>query len=110
MTLRRARFPYKPPPHANEYMFFFPCPHQFAVGRVSSLEFDASFLKLPVRKSAKDVSAFIESAPESLLSPILSNDSYSNRVYLAISKRNGYETQVIQVIAADLAMSEQTLR
>jgi len=110
VTLHRARFAYDPPPHAMEYMFLFPCEHVFEAGGANALEFDSTFLSLPVLKSAKDVKSYIERLPEDLLTAIMSDDSFSNRVYMALNTTGDHGPQIFQQIASDLAMSEQTLR
>lgn len=107
---RRVSFSYPPPAHAGEYPFLFPCEHVFQPRGANAVEFDQSWFRQAVLKHPREIRDFIERTPEDLLAAVLTNDSYSNRVYVAINAAEEDRLQQFNDIANELAMSEQTLR
>lgn len=109
IPLTGAAFAYPAPSHAAEYAFLFPGDHRFQAGE-NFVSFSADMLDLPIVKSMEDVRDYGERAPADLMNKLVGSDSFTNRVYLALSRRGDGERRDIGAIAGDLALTEQTLR
>lgn len=110
IPLDSAGFAYSQPDNYNEYLFMFPTAHRFNPMGNNYLEFDADYLNLPVLKTEADVHRYNERAPADLLNKLIGSDSFTNRVYIALSRRGEDDPQDSKTIASELAMTEQTLR
>lgn len=109
IPLTVAAFAYPPPEHVGEYVFLFPGEHRFHASG-NWVSFSADMLDLPIVKSVEDVRDYGERAPADLMNKLVGSDSFTNRVYLALSRRGDGERRDIGAIAGDLALTEQTLR
>ena len=110
IPLNFCQFSYEPVENKNEYIFLFPCEHRFAGTGPNILAFDADFLNFPVLKTASDIRSYISRAPADLLNKLVGSDSFTNRVYAVLSKKDCDDAQDAKTVASELAMTEQTLR
>ena len=109
IPLTGAGFAYPAPGHSGEYAFLFPGTHSFQADE-NFVSFSVELLDLPVVKSLTEVRAYGRRAPSDLLNKLIGSDSFTNRVYLALSRRADGDRRDIAAIAGDMALTEQTLR
>jgi AraC-like DNA-binding protein len=110
IPLKYCDFSYTPTENLAEYVYLFPCPHHFDVEGANALSFAAEFLALPVLKTAADIDSYNARAPQDLLNKLIGNDSLTNRIYVALSRKGKDELQDAKTLASEMAMTEQTLR
>lgn len=109
IDLDQTRFAFGPPRHLQEYIYLFPCPLHFDQAS-SAVVFDRQFLDLPVLKSRSQIADYLSRTPYDLMTKLLGGNSVSTRVYGALSTAGQDGRHDLPAIAADLGMTEQTLR
>jgi AraC-like DNA-binding protein len=63
LALAEVRFPFDPPPHAADYALIYTEHASFGPGKALHALLDPSVPRLPVRRDAADIPAFMEGAP-----------------------------------------------
>jgi len=110
IDLDHARFAFAAPAHMQEYIYLFPCPLHFDQPGGSAVVFDRRYLDLPVLKSRSQIAEYLTRTPYDLMNKLLGGNSISNRVYGALSRSEPDGARDLPAIAADLGVTEQTLR
>lgn len=113
VPLKYAEFKYLPPAHVKEYSLFFPCHCRFNQAK-NSIVFDRSALSLPIKRTEKELNAFLKKSPADLLSKPLFSNTFTSQVmtYMgeAINKGSLNEMPLIEEVASYFNMSSRNLR
>jgi AraC-like DNA-binding protein len=113
VPLKYADFKYSPPDHVKEYSLFFPCHCRFNQAK-NSIVFDRSALSLPIKRSEKELNAFLKKSPADLLSKPLFSNTFTSQVmtYMgeAINEGSLNAVPLIEDVASYFNMSSRNLR
>jgi AraC-like DNA-binding protein len=109
IPILRAGFVYAEPAHSAEYRILFSTRLSFAQA-FTSIEFDASYLQLPVLQHEKSVKEFLRVAPENILVKYKNANSLAARIRRRLRQELPGELPDFALIAAELHMTEVTLR
>jgi AraC-like DNA-binding protein len=102
-------FAYPPGAYREEYPRMFPCEHYFSARR-NCVVFPARYLDSPVTRSTAELAEFLNSAPESLMRRYIETPTLASTVRRLMRRREDLARIGLEEVAAQLAMSTQTLR
>lgn len=113
VPLKYASFKFSAPAHVKEYSLFFPCHCRFNQAK-NSIVFDRSALSLPIKRSEKELNAFLKKSPADLLSKPLFTSTFTTQVMNYMGEM-GEDSSVenmplIEQVAAYFNMSSRNLR
>lgn len=109
LLLERANFTCDPPPYAEDLKQVFPCRHYYNQPH-NSVVFNQRFLDMPLKQDAQSLVDFLASAPECLLTEYKTDNSVTAEVRLLLTQDDELEGLSLEMVAAQLNTSSQTLR
>lgn len=113
MLLQRIHFRFPRPAYDDEFSLMFPCRHAFSQTH-NMVVFNKRLLALPIRQDAESLSAFLNHAPESLLTQFRADDSLTAQVKRLLLHRHAGHTELeimsFDTVSEELHMTTHTLR
>lgn len=109
VPLRRVELPYPPIPGVDDYHLIFGAPAEFSTPS-AALVFDAAVLSAPIVRDDEELTAFLRDAPARMLGRPGYPVSLAGQVRRRLERGLGGAWPGVEDIAAELAMSPQTLR
>ncbi|HEX4152939.1 MAG TPA: AraC family transcriptional regulator [Steroidobacteraceae bacterium] len=109
IPILRAQFCYPEPPHSGEYRVMFSNDLSFDAP-FTGIDFDASYLHLPVVQNDRTVKEFLRTAPENIVTKYKNGSSASARIRRRLRQRLPGEVPDFDSVAAELNMTPATLR
>ncbi len=106
LLLQAVRLPFAAPPHADIYPRLFPGPVQFGAPG-AALQFDASYLALPLRRDAAALDQMLRRALPIMVWPYRRDPLLSRRVRQLLQRPGAVHTAA--ALAGQLALSPRTL-
>lgn len=104
-----AEFAYSEPAHSAEYRLMY-CADLRYDRPMTAIEFDASYLDLPVTQDERSVKEFLRRAPENVLVKYKNHSSLSARVRRRLRQGSLHEASSFETLAAELHMTPATAR
>jgi len=104
-----AEFAYSEPAHSAEYRLMY-CADLRYDRPMTAIEFDASYLDLPVTQDERSVKEFLRRAPENVLVKYKNHSSLSARVRRRLRQGSLHEASSFETVAAELHMTPATAR
>lgn len=107
LPLISVQFPFPAPPHAEVYRRLFPGPVRFGATR-AGFEFDAQYLRLPLRRDEQALQAMLQHAVRLIVLPYRRDRLLVQRVQELLRTR-GQELRTATQLARELHLSVRTL-
>jgi AraC-like DNA-binding protein len=104
-----AEFAYSEPAHSAEYRLMY-CADLRYDRPMTAIEFDASYLDLPVTQDERSVKEFLRRAPENVLVKYKNHSSLSARVRRRLRQGSLHEASNFETLAGELHMTPATAR
>ncbi|MFI6867624.1 AraC family transcriptional regulator [Nocardia sp. NPDC050406] len=109
LRLRRVEVPYARDPDLDDYDVIFGAPVVFSAP-TPALVFDAALLDHPIDRTEDELLEFLSNAPAAVLGPREYSVSLASRVRQLLERGRPDDWPTVEELAAELAMSPQTLR
>jgi AraC-like DNA-binding protein len=109
IPILRAQFCYPEPAHSGEYRLMFSNDLSFDAP-FTGIDFDASYLNLPIVQDERSVKEFLRTAPENIVTKYKNGSSVSARIRRLLRQRLPGEVPDFDTLAAELNMTPATLR
>jgi AraC-like DNA-binding protein len=110
IPLERVKFGYPKPQHADEYDALFFAPTMTYDENFTEVSFAADYLSLPIRQTEDTLVEFLKIAPAKLLFKFKNTNSLTSRIRELLKSHIGHDMPTLNVVAANLYLSPQTLR
>ena len=111
--LERIQFEFPKPNYHDEFSLMFPCRHRFSQTS-NRVVFHKRLLSLPIKQDSDSLNAFLQNAPESLLTQFRSDNSLTAHIKRLLLHRKGMLTVIdnmnFEEAASELNMTTHTLR
>lgn len=109
IPILRAQFCYPEPIHGGEYRVMFSNDLSFEAP-FTGIDFDASYLGLPIVQDERSIKEFLRTAPENIVTKYKNGSSISARIRRRLRQRLPGEVPDFDTLAAELNMTPATLR